>query len=288
MLVGCGEWGFRDLPRAEHFRIAQRFGFHYLEFGIGGGRLGRLSEQPTHDEIDELRQLRRRFGIETPFCCIENDFTLADPAAHAAMLHKALEQMRAAQHCGATHVRLFAGFTPLTAMTEPLWQQTLAAFDVCQDLAGSLGLRIAIETHGAIADAADGSAIHMHTATTDRAALARLVKELPEPVGFNYDPANVKAAAPEDRRLCLDVINERINYCHLKDWRRRGTGWEACAIGDDDLDYRALLEEMQFDGVFLIEYEPTHDTEAGIRRSLAYLERIAPGFKFSQGVSWRR
>ena len=34
MKVGCGEWGFRDLPMEDHFRIAQKFGFAYLESWI--------------------------------------------------------------------------------------------------------------------------------------------------------------------------------------------------------------------------------------------------------------
>ena len=34
--IGCGEWGFRDIPMREHFVVAQQLGFHWLEFGIGG------------------------------------------------------------------------------------------------------------------------------------------------------------------------------------------------------------------------------------------------------------
>ena len=52
-------------------------------------------------------------------------------------------------------------------------------------------------------------------------------------------------------------------------------GWPA--IGDDELDYAPLFERMSFSGVYLIEYEPLHDCEDGIRRSLDYLERIESG-----------
>ena len=81
MIVGCGEWGFREMPMEQHFQIAQKFGFKYLEFGIGGGQTGRLPEQPTAEDIASFRALGARYDIRTPFCCIENDFTKLDAAA---------------------------------------------------------------------------------------------------------------------------------------------------------------------------------------------------------------
>ena len=69
MIVGCGEWGFRNVPMEEHFRISDSFGFKFLEFGIGGGQPGRLSEEPSEAEIAELRAMGERYGISTPFCC---------------------------------------------------------------------------------------------------------------------------------------------------------------------------------------------------------------------------
>lgn len=271
--VGCGEWGFRDLPMRRHFEIARDFGFRVLEFGIGSGRVGRLAEEPADDEIDAFLRLGDEFDIVTPFCCIENDFTLPDPAAHRAMLEKVRRQIRVADACRATHVRLFAGFTPLAAMTEPLWRQLLTALETCAVEAGNHDLRIAIETHGAIAAGSAGEAVHQPTVTTDRQALERLLREMPAAIGINYDPGNIKAAEGSAAALHLDLLDSRINYCHLKDWKRVGSGWEACGVGDDDLDYPELLSRMRFDGVYLIEYEPLHDTVDGIRRSLATLQR---------------
>ena len=84
--IGVGEWGFRSLPMCDHFHIAKKFGFQWLEFGIGGDQVGRLSESPDQAEIDEFKALGTEYGINTPFCCIENDFTLADEDEHAAMV----------------------------------------------------------------------------------------------------------------------------------------------------------------------------------------------------------
>ena len=245
-----------------------------MEFGIGGGQLGRLPEQPSKDDIDAFCAMGKNYGIETPFCCIENDFTLNDEQQHQAMLEKVLAQIKVAAACGATHVRLFAGFTPLDQMTEVSWGRMLEAFARCDALCEELGMLIAIETHGAIEFDSTGAAIHSHTASTQREALGKLMAGLPDRVGFNYDPGNLKPLADGDALLRLDLIDDRINYCHLKDWRKSGAGWVACAIGDDDLDYQPIFEKMSFDGVYLIEYEPLEDPKEGIQRSLDYLHQI--------------
>jgi len=271
--VGCGEWGFRELEIRDHFRIARDFGFRTLEFGIGGGLPGRLPEEPAPRDAEAFRGLARDHQMATPGCCLENDFTLSDPAAHERMLGRTLRQIRFARECGASQVRLFAGFTPAALMTEAIWSRMLGAFSRADGLCAELGLTIAIETHGRITMAGD-VAHHEHTVTTEPAAARRLVQALPPRIGFNYDPGNLKAVAPADTTYGLPLFNGRINYCHLKDWRRSGGGWIACAIGDDDLDYGPLLKAIRFDGVYLIEYEPTRDVLEGIRRSLDYLERL--------------
>ena len=271
IVVGCGEWGFREMPMERHFQIAHSFGFHYLEFGIGGGKTGRLSEIPCPREIDQFLELANKYQIQTPFCCIENDFTLVDPDAHRAMVDKVLQQMAVAMQCRATHVRLFAGFTPLRDMTDAIWNRLLDALNECQNLADKLGLQIAIETHGAIRHGTNGEAIHFPTVTTDYGGLNQLLRSMPLKMGINYDPGNIKAAEANTANLHLPLLNHRINYCHLKDWKRQGQGWVACAVGDDDLNYGTLIQKMRFDGVYLIEYEPLHDLEDGIRRSLQNL-----------------
>ena len=277
IVVGCGEWGFREMPMERHFQIAQSFGFRYLEFGIGGAKPGRLSESPASGEIDQLLELCEEYQIQTPFCCLENDFTLGDPVRHRQMVDKVLRQMVTARECRATHVRLFAGFTPLAAMTEIQWDGLLDALHECQNLADKLGLEIAIETHGAIGHGPAGEAIHLPTVTTDQQGLNRLLHHMPQRTGINYDPGNIKAAEGNSENLHLHLLNHRVNYCHLKDWKRQGQGWVACAVGDDDLDYGSLIRRMHFNGVYLIEYEPLHDPEDGIRRSLHSLKSAGLG-----------
>ncbi len=282
MLVGVGEWGFREMPMEEHFQIAKKFGFKYLEFGIGGGQVGRLPEEPTDADVAEFVALGEKYDIITPFCCVENDYTLPDAAAHDAMLAQTLNSIRTAKKCGATHMRLFAGFTPAAEMTEEIWARMFDAFRQSDALCEELGMLISIETHGKIEMLENDSAKHIHTVSTDIESIKRLLAELPPRVGFNYDPGNLKPLADGDASLRLDLINDRINYCHLKDWTAKGDGWVAVAIGDDDLDYKPVFDRMTFDGVYQIEYEPLHDVEDGIQRSLDYLKKIGIDYVFER------
>jgi sugar phosphate isomerase/epimerase len=274
--LGCGEWGFRNHSIADYFEIATALGSRHLEFGIGGGWSGRLPDAPSPADVAAFRRLADRHAVTTRYCCLENDFTRPDPGEHDAQVRTALAQLPAAADCGAEVVRLFAGFTPAEQITDPIWKRLLAALATCAAAAGRRGMRIAIETHGAITMLPDGSLAHRHTVTTRRDWLTRLVREMPPEVGFNYDPGNLKAADPADDRYAADLLAGRVLYCHLKDWRRTGNGWVACAPGDDTLDYARLLPVPGFDGVYLIEYEPLEDTVDGLKRSLAYLRRTIP------------
>jgi len=274
--VGCGEWGFRNLPMADHFRIAASFGFRELEFGIGGGQPGRLPEAPSPADIAAFRSLVSASGIATPGCCIENDFSAGGAEEVQGAVVKAIRQARAAAECGARQVRFFAGFTPWEAMDDARYRRMVDALVACDRELERLGLAMAIETHGAIDHRPDGSARHTPTVTTDPAGLARLLHDLPARIGFNFDPGNIRAADPDDPRLAVDLLAGRITYCHLKDWRRTGAGWIATAVGDpgDGIDWAALLPQTGYAGTALIEYEPLADTRAGIDRSLRHLEQI--------------
>lgn len=273
-MLGCGEWGFRNRPLTDWIPLAASLGFRHLEFGIGGGWPGRLPDAPTAADVAAFRQLAEQHQVSMRHCCLENDFTRPDAAEHAAQLQKVLEQLPIAADCGAQFVRLFAGFTHYDKMTEAIWDRLLSALQICEQATSKLGMSIAIETHGAIDHLPGGVAVHHHTVSTHRDGLARLLREMPSSIGFNFDPGNLKAADPTDRRYSLDLLAGRINYCHMKDWKRAGAGWLACAPGDDDLDYGPLLPIPGYSGVYLIEYEPLEDTVDGIQRSLAYLDRL--------------
>ena len=195
------------------------------------------------------------------------------------MVAKTISSIRLASRLGAKLVRLFAGFTHADQMTEEIWQRLLSGMKECDEVCQELGMTIAVETHGAVTFTGKVQH-HKHTVTTDRTCLERLVKDLPPTVGFCYDPGNMRAVNPEDTRYGLDIINDRINYCHLKDWRSAKNGWTPGTPGDGDLDYAELLSKMKYDGVYTLEYEETDDLEDGIQRGIDYLKTTGQTIEF--------
>ena len=273
MLMGCSDGGFLELSMEEHFRICHKFGFRHMEFGIGNDGLGHIPEDAGEEQITEFLALGREYGIKTSCCCLFNDFTLPDPLGHQKQLGRCIGLIRLAKQANATLVRLFAGFTVAAELTEPIWQRMLEAFRECQRIADELGLTITVETMPKFTICPDWLVLE-HSVTTDRDCLKRLVAELPAGMGFCYDPGNIKTVQPEDHKYALDILNTRINYCHLKDWSPRDGGWLPVAAGEDDLDYAALLPKIKYEGVYVIEYEQTQDVVEGIQRSLDYLGNI--------------
>lgn len=274
--LGFGEWGFRAQPLENHFASARRLGLGVMEFGIGADHLwpGRVPAAPDADRIRSFRALADRNGITTPFAVVENDFTFSSSVRVEAEVQKVLSAIATAHKCDATHLRIFAGMRPWEKMNETIWTTVLDALDTCASAARGLGMELAVETHGLITMAQDGSELHHHTMTTHPEGIARLHREMPVGVGFNYDPGNLRAVAPGDPTCAAELVRGRVNYCHLKDWSRVGTGWRTVAPGDDSLDWVGVLQLAGYEGVALLEYEPMEDAEAGTRRGLEYLSSL--------------
>lgn len=273
MDVGCGWWGFRELPFAAHLEMCSTVGFRTLEIGVGNEFAATFPMNTDKKRVDEAMFKAVQAGIELSFATAENDFSLANPQAHRQMLDHVLAVIGIARLFGVSHLRLFAGFTPARDLTTRLYGQVVDAFKLVNERCVEYGIAISIETHGKITWKGD-VAHHENTISTDPHYLERLMRDLPGNIGFNYDPGNIKAVWPEELDCFVSILADRINYCHLKDWIARDGGWVAAAIGDGTLDYGPLLPKVPFDGIYLIEYEPLGDLEDGIRRSLTYLEQL--------------
>lgn len=276
MKLGVGEWGFRNLNMEEHCRITSKLGFHYMELGIGGEFKGRLSADMSQEQIRRMKDCFADYHIETPFMCLENDFTRGTAEQIERAVQQVKKEVLLAQNFGITHVRLFAGFTPIADFTEQTWKHLLRALEETNQFCKQLQMKISIETHGKLEEQGKG-VIHIPTASTDQKALSRLLHALDENVGINFDPGNTIPLQKDSLESYVKLLNDRINYCHLKDWVQNEDGsWTAVAAGEGSIDWKKLIDSMTFDGVYLIEYEPVEDVEDGIRRSLAHLQGCFP------------
>ena len=148
-----------------------------------------------------------------------------------------------------------------------------------RELAGeaeSLGLRIAIETHGA------------NYATGD--AVGRLIDRIGSPaVGIAYDTGNTifyGDTAPYDD---LERALPRVVGIHLKDKAGAPTDWDFPAIGDGDTDFAHVLELLRAGDTgavvplsIEIEFTPAgpadvEEVHVAVARSVAHLLSLGYG-----------
>ena len=212
MRIGLGWWGFRELPFKEHLNICNEFGFKVLEIGLGDELPSTFSIGLDKTGVEEAVALANNFDIRMPFATVENDFTLDNVVDHNEMIEHVLSSIRQAVLFKVSHIRIFIGFMPAEDITNRIYSQAIDAMKKCSLLCSEYDISISIETHGRIVHK-NGIAFHHNTMSTDPKFLEKMMKDLPDNVGFNYDPGNIKAVRPADKTYCLDIINERINYC---------------------------------------------------------------------------
>ena len=220
MKIGLGWWGFRELAFKEHLDICKEFGFKVLEIGLGDELPSTFPIGMDETAIEKSISLAGQLDIRLPFATVENDFTLTNLDDHNKMIEHVLNCIRQAAFFKVSHIRLFVGFMPAEEVTNRIYYQVIQAMTRCGLLCKEYDISISIETHGGIIHK-NGVAFHYNTMSTDPKFLEKMMKDLPNNVGFNYDPGNIKAVRPSDKSYCLDIINERINYCHLQDWKRK-------------------------------------------------------------------
>ncbi|HOJ09529.1 MAG TPA: hypothetical protein PK733_02940 [Clostridiales bacterium] len=128
MIVGVGEWGFRELPFEEHCRIAAKFGFKYMKLGIGGDFIGRLRGDMTEAELNNTLSCIKDYGIKTPFMCLENDFTKGNANEVWKTVERICMEAKLSRAFVVTYLRLFAGFVPAEKMSSEKRNNMIMAF----------------------------------------------------------------------------------------------------------------------------------------------------------------
>ena len=277
MKLGLAEWGMRDLPIEEHYKMTRKFGLKYLELGIGGYMPGQIPNGMNGEWVKKLQGYSKKYDVLTPYMCFGNDFTIEDEKAVREKVDEIIADLPACSEIGVTHLRLFSGFSSHKEIVGPRWDLMIDSFKKVSKACERYEMQISIETHGRLEPKGNG-VIHHHTTSTDKDAIRRMLAELPENVGINYDPGNLKPVQDEDVTSYLPLIGGRLNYCHLKDWKQLDNGsWIPVAIGDvpdTTIDWKKLFGTIKFDGVYLLEYEQTFDIEDGFARSLDFISTI--------------
>ncbi|NLZ61705.1 MAG: sugar phosphate isomerase/epimerase, partial [Acholeplasmataceae bacterium] len=219
-------------------------------------------------QILQMCQWAKEYSVSLECACAGNDFTSADVEAQIAMVSKVLI---IASKLESKRIRIFAGFASDSEMDAQRREVMLDALQHVVDAARSLGIIVAVETHGGVAPVEGKVVRHFASYTTRADNWGRLFAT---GAYMLFDPANLDAAGQIAPELFYQKFADRVGIVHLKDFRHTENGVIPVACGEGGLDWHALHNAMaNYEGPALIEYEDPDDVEDGFRRSLEFLKR---------------
>lgn len=214
---------FPGEPLESVVSLGRDVGYDGIELRLIDGKL-----IPPDMTASERERVKRILG-ELPVVAVDTSVEVCVPERRDDLL----AYLRLAHDWSAPLVRVFGG--PLPA-DEPERRSTLdeaAAFlEAAVPEADRLGVEIGVETHDAFASSATV------------AALLALVPE--RSVGAVWDSHHPHRVGETPAEVYAN-LNERVLLAQVKDARRSETeasGWELVALGEGEVDVRAMLAEL--------------------------------------------
>ncbi len=268
MQYGLAAWGLREESLESQLRITSGLGLNLLEFSIANYEKDALQIGATPEQIREVREMFRKYGIRLECGCTGNDFTGDDVEEQ---IRKVTEVIDIAAELGIRFLRIFAGFQSDSVVCGKRKTRMLDALRTVQAHAEQKQVLLCVETHGGVTALENGALHHFHSATTR----TDLWKEILETgVSCTYDPANLAAVGSCAPCAFYRQFREKIAYLHLKDFRDTEGGVLPAACGEGRLDWNCLLNTLKdYSGPAMIEYELPCDVEDGMKRSLEFLKK---------------
>jgi sugar phosphate isomerase/epimerase len=270
MRFGNAAWGFRETPLEQQLAITNRMGLSVLEIGIANAP-NDLRLDISDSEIQRVKGLFKRYNVSLLCAAIGNDFT----NGNRDDMQKIKKAVELCEKLGVAYLRIFAGFSPVSEVTGKLWDIMIECLTEVGEYAKTKNIIPVIETHGGVKAYEDGVE-HFYSTSSEPQALLRMLKELPNSLMVNFDPANLYAVGIRHPEAIYEQIKDRVACIHLKDFVRLPSGHlKPAACGASDMDWRALMKAIRgFEGPVLFEYENTSDVEDGCKRCLEYINKV--------------
>ena len=107
MQYGLAAWGLREESLESQLRITSGLGLNLLEFSIANYEKDALQIGAAPEQIREVKEMFRKYGIRLECGCTGNDFTGDDVEDQ---IRKVTEVIDIAAELGIRFLRIFAGF----------------------------------------------------------------------------------------------------------------------------------------------------------------------------------
>jgi sugar phosphate isomerase/epimerase len=227
-------------------RAALDYGYDAVELYALEGQ--RLTVELLAQRLPELRQTFQRHAV--PICSLNSwgQFSMADPAARAAMEQQVTRAVELAAELGSPQVKTFGGNLPPGVPAEQVFDYVAEHIGRVARRAESLGVRLLLETHDGFSPAAHVEAILKRVPSPAFAALW----DVHHPFRMGETPEQVDA-----------VLGHRVAHVHVKDCVRAAPGedkWEYVLLGEGELaphvrQAMALLARRGFAGYVSVDWE---------------------------------
>ena len=258
MKLCAGAWGFREMDIPAYFEAAARLGFRYVEMNLTDmAGTKHLPNHPTRAQLDAMADAERAAGVKVVCFCGGSDFTQADDEAVRADIELMREYVDLAADYGVEIVRVFAGWTEFADLRSDSPHRCAAALAEIGARAQDKGVLIGLENHGGPAGTA--------------AQVLRLLTLADCPAVVSVFDGGNFAIHEEDPLAAYEVLRDRVGYTHWKDVRTVDGKLDYCALGDGITDWTPLVAALLahgYDGYWTMEYEETHDVEAGMQKCI--------------------
>ena len=267
MRYGTAAWGFRELPLEKRLEITKNAGLTIHELGIENAP----TDVKLGDDVEKIRALFEKYGIELVCAATGNDFT--EGSKNDVEKIKGVIDM--CSQLGIKYLRVFAGFSPVADVVGKRWDVMIEGLTEIGNYSKDKGVTIAVETHGGV-NAYDDGVEHFYSTSTKPDVLKKMMEQIPENVGFNYDPANIYAVGIKNPDELYQIIKDRVAYAHFKDFVTLPSGHLLpAACGESDMDWKKILDGIgDRDLVAVFEYEIPDDIAEGIKRCYDYMKTI--------------
>lgn len=271
--IGAAAWGFREIPLEEQLKICNRIGCFCLELGIANAP-GDIQLNVTKEELFIVKDLYEKYEIQLLCAATGNDFTLDNVKEVMAEIKKIKRVIDICHELKILYLRIFAGFSRVEKIKQDRWKYMIYAINEAAGYAKDKGVILAIETHGGVNCFSDG-VTHYASVSTEVESLKQMLKEIDKEVGFVLDPANLAAVGHQNIRLQYELIQNRIAYEHIKNFKMLPSGHLVPSpAGNGIFNWADFLEEKsEREGIYLVEYENPKDVEKGTKESIESLRK---------------
>lgn len=239
--ISCPAYNAEQMCRA-----AQEYGYDAVElYALDGDR---LTVPIIEQRLDELHRTFRAAGV--PICSLNSwgQFSMADPAARAAMERQVTRALELAAALGSPRVKTFGGALPKDVPPDTVFDYVAEHIGRIARRGEQLGVQLVLETHDGFSPSGHVKAILDRVPSPGFAALW----DVHHPYRMGESAEQVDA-----------VLGERVAHVHVKDCLRAAPGqdkWDFVLLGEGELASSvrqaiSLLARRGFDGYVSVDWE---------------------------------